>query len=67
MTQPTSLYSEAYRELNACAQRLRELPPEDIDSLVELVERATAAHKACKKRLAQVKALVAEKIETPES
>ena len=66
MTSPetTSSYAQAYTELSACARRLRDLPPEDIDSLVGLVEKATAAHRACKQRLEQVKALVAAQLES---
>ena len=58
----TASYAQSYRELSQSAEKLRTLPPEDIDELVGLVETATQAHRACKERLASVRALVEEKL-----
>lgn len=57
-----SSYTQAYQALNQSAEKLRTLPPEDIDSLVQIVETATQAHRECKERLASVRALVEEKL-----
>ena len=58
----TSSYAQSYRELSQSADKLRTLPPENIDELVGLVETATQAHRACKERLASVRSLVEEKL-----
>ena len=58
----TSSYAQSYRELSQSAEKLRTLPPEDIDELVGLVETATQAHRSCKERLASVRSLVEEKL-----
>lgn len=63
----TDTYSHAYKQLTDSADKLRNLPPEDIDSLVGLVETATQAHKACKDRLANVRLLVEEKLRQSDS
>lgn len=62
-----SSYTQAYQALSQSAEKLRRLPPEDIDSLVEIVETATQAHRECKERLASVRALVEEKLRNEDS
>lgn len=59
----TATYATAYAALTQSAERLRALPPEDIDSLVALVEDAAVAHRACKDRLAAVRQLIEGQID----
>ncbi len=55
----TETFANAYATLNQSVEALRQLPIEDIDQLVGLVEKAAQAHAQCKQRLAQVETLLA--------
>jgi exodeoxyribonuclease VII small subunit len=53
-----------YRTLRDIAQQLNNPGELDIDQLVPLVERATAAYKACRERIEQVEKLLEEQLGT---
>lgn len=57
-------FAASYARLRDVVDRLRASGAEDVDELVGLVQQAAEAHRACKARVAAVRALIGE---APES
>ena len=55
MEQTTKGFNEAYRILQANAEKLRKQEDIDIDGLVPILEESAAAYAICKERLAAVR------------
>ena len=64
--EPTSTYAAAYAELAEIVERLRGNGSTSIDSLVDSVRRARAAHGVCRARLAAVRAEIDAEIAAAE-
>jgi exodeoxyribonuclease VII small subunit len=63
-TNPAQSYAANYNTLKQIAERLRSPDEIDIDELVPLVNRATAAYQLCRERLEKVRSALAE-LEAP--
>lgn len=57
-TNQAQTYNEAYQQLRSGVDQLRRTDIANMDELVPLVERTTAAYQVCKKRLDAVEKLV---------
>lgn len=65
MSKQTNTFKANYQILKEVAETLRTQQEPDIDALIPMVDKATAAYKKCKERIDAVKKAFAEKI--PES
>jgi exodeoxyribonuclease VII small subunit len=55
MEQPAKGFNEAYKTLQANAEKLRKQEDLDIDGLVPILEESAAAYAVCKERIAAVR------------
>lgn len=55
-TAKAKTFNEAYKTLQANADKLRSQDDLDIDSLVPIVQESAQAYETCKQRLAEVRA-----------
>jgi len=47
----TASFSQAYRDLKECAERIEAAAEDDLDTVIEQVERAKRAKEVCETRL----------------
>jgi exodeoxyribonuclease VII small subunit len=66
MTEQSKSFKENYVTLKQVAETLRTQQEPDIDALIPLVDKATAAYKICKERIDAVKKAFSEKHPTDE-
>ncbi len=64
MGSPTESFKDNYNTLKQIAETLRTQQEPDIDALIPMVDRATAAYKVCKARIDAVKQAFSEKVPT---
>jgi exodeoxyribonuclease VII small subunit len=62
MTEQSNSFKENYSTLKEIAETLRTQQEPDIDALIPMVDKATAAYKHCKNRIDAVKKAFAEKM-----
>lgn len=60
----TESFKDNYNTLKQIAETLRTQQEPDIDALIPMVDRATAAYKVCKARIDAVKQAFSEKVPT---
>lgn len=60
-------FNEAYKVLQANAEKLRGEDDLDIDSLVPIVQESAKAYETCKQRLAEVRAALKEHLKDEEA
>ena len=63
---PSESFKENYAILQDIAQQLRSQQEPDIDALIPMIEKATAAYKQCKARIDSVKQTFQENYLPPE-
>ncbi|MFL9611010.1 exodeoxyribonuclease VII small subunit [Methylobacillus sp. Pita2] len=64
MTTYSQTYAHHYSNLKGISEKIRNQTEPDIDQLVPLVDSALASVKFCKERIAQVKAILGDKLPT---
>jgi len=57
MSTRSNTFATHYRTLETCVETLRTMEVRDLDRLVGLVEKASAAHRACKQRIDAIRSL----------